>query len=923
MKIVSDSLKNALKKPTTQRKGRILVNNEYYDVYNVEYYADVYNDGNVIGNAIASQLDFDLPYMSKFEKFKYYDGVWTGEDYEYIDMGTFTVFDEKDEDEFNKHITAFDNLINFNAPFQDIGGYPKTLFEELQNICNQANVSLKNESIANGNFEVVNNQFTSGESLKTVLKSICQLSGTYATIKEDVLVLQLKNATSEVIDKSQHEPVTWKRRTYGINQVVLGMSDIEGEYVLKQDDADIKQNGVHKLVINDNLFAYTQEKRQQLIDELFNQVRGFGYTPYEMNCEWLSYLDVGDTITIDDTETIVLRVNGKSPKALESTMSAPAIIDSSIDYVDNTNNIENRTQKAERSVDKQNLVIQDVVKQTTEQNQKISQITQTVEELNSKIDDIADITTSAEDTDAKIELTEINQSEPVRLVVRPIGENISYLYPSDNLFPSDDLFPTIRTIRFKNITTNEIVDYELPDDLLYYNSENYDEFILDYDGQSCVINKKVGYNADGSTYILDSPKTINYDFPQIILSEGDYEISVLGYDTAYIFAKLMAKNIYTTQFYTKAEVDSTISQTTQNITLSVDKKLTNYATTTEMNSAINVSASNITSSVSQTYATKDELKTTESSIKQTTDAIELSVSSKAEQEDLDKKLNSSDFTNAKIVAKINDGSSEVQIQADKIDLSGKTIDLSAQNIQIQSSNFNVDNNGNLTCSSATITGGDIEMQSSSQNPTFRLNAYRDDTDTYYHSDFIGGGLFFETRESNKQGQLKQIGTVSSSSAEYTVFDGDGSLKNSAQIGFDYYQYGNVYNNEPCLALTKNNTLVAEIGEKCAFLKNLKYETINSVSLEEKKKNFEKFENGLDVIKNVDIYKYHYKDQQDDDKKHIGFVIGDNYNYSEEITSSDNSGADLYSMISVVLQAVKEQQAIIEELQNKIKELGGK
>lgn len=923
MKIVSDSLKNALKKPTTQRKGRILVNNEYYDVYNVEYYADVYNDGNVIGNAIASQLDFDLPYMSKFERFKYYDGVWTGEDYEYIDMGTFTVFDEKDEDEFNKHITAFDNLINFNAPFQDIGGYPKTLFEELQNICNQANVSLKNESIANGNFEVVNNQFTSGESLKTVLKSICQLSGTYATIKEDVLVLQLKNATSEVIDKSQHEPVTWKRRTYGINQVVLGMSDIEGEYVLKQDDADIKQNGVHKLVINDNLFAYTQEKRQQLIDELFNQVRGFGYTPYEMNCEWLSYLDVGDTITIDDTETIVLRVNGKSPKALESTMSAPAIIDSSIDYVDNTNNIENRTQKAERSVDKQNLVIQDVVKQTTEQNQKISQITQTVEELNSKIGDIADITTSAEDTDAKIELTEIDQSEPVRLVVRPIGENISYLYPSDNLFPSDDLFPTIRTIRFKNITTNEIVDYELPDDLLYYNSENYDEFILDYDGQSCVINKKVGYNADGSTYILDSPKTINYDFPQIILSEGDYEISVLGYDTAYIFAKLMAKNIYTTQFYTKAEVDSTISQTTQNITLSVDKKLTNYATTTEMNSAINVSASNITSSVSQTYATKDELKTTESSIKQTTDAIELSVSSKAEQEDLDKKLNSSDFTNAKIVAKINDGSSEVQIRADKIDLSGKTIDLSAQNIQIQSSNFNVDNNGNLTCSSATITGGDIEMQSSSQNPTFRLNAYRDDTDTYYHSDFIGGGLFFEARESNKQGQLKQIGTVSSSSAEYTVFDGDGSLKNSAQIGFDYYQYGNVYNNEPCLALTKNNTLVAEIGEKCAFLKNLKYETINSVSLEEKKKNFEKFENGLDVIKNVDIYKYHYKDQQDDDKKHIGFVIGDNYNYSEEITSSDNSGADLYSMISVVLQAVKEQQAIIEELQNKIKELGGK
>ena len=336
MKIVSDNIKNALKQPTTQRKGRILIDDNYYEVYNVEYYSDVYLDGNVVGNAIASQLDFDLPYMDKFQTFKYFDGVWTGSAYEYIDMGTFIVFDEQDEDEFNKHITAFDNLIKFNAPFNDVGGYPKTLFQELQNVCNQAGVNLQNMSIANGDFQVVNNQFVNGESLKTVLKAICQISGTYATIKNDELVLQLKNQTNEVINKEQHQPIIWKRKTYGINQVVLGMSDVEGEYVLREDTQDIAQNGVHKLVINDNPFAYTQAKRDELIDSLFNQVRGFGYIPYEMNCEWLSYLDVGDTITLDDVETIVLRINGKSPKSLESSISAPAIIDSSVAYIDNT-----------------------------------------------------------------------------------------------------------------------------------------------------------------------------------------------------------------------------------------------------------------------------------------------------------------------------------------------------------------------------------------------------------------------------------------------------------------------------------------------------------------------------------------------------------------------------------------------------------
>ena len=358
MKIVNDSIKNALKQPTTQRKGRILVNDKYYEVFNVEYYADVYNEGNVVGNAIASQLDFDLPYMAKFDTFKYFDGVWNGTDYEYVDMGTFTVFDEKDEDEFNKHITAFDNLIKFNVPFIDNRDYPKTIFEELQNICEQAGVELVNTSITNGDFEIQNNQFVNNESLKSVLKAICQISGTYAIIKEDKLVLQLKNETSEILNKSQHAPVTWKRRTYGINQVILGLEDVVGEYVIRQDEEDIAINGVHKLVINDNPFAYTQEKRDLLIDDLFNQVKGFGYVPYELKGEWLNYIDVGDTITIDGIETIILRINGKSPKGLESEMSAPAIIDSAIQYVDNTASIKNLMKKTEISVDKQKSEIE-------------------------------------------------------------------------------------------------------------------------------------------------------------------------------------------------------------------------------------------------------------------------------------------------------------------------------------------------------------------------------------------------------------------------------------------------------------------------------------------------------------------------------------------------------------------------------------
>lgn len=385
MKIVNDSIKQALKKKTTQRKGRILVNEQYYEVYNVEYYADSYEDGNVIGNAIASQLDFDLPYMEKFDSFKYFDGIWTGNEYEYIDMGTFNVFDEQDKDEFTKHITSFDNLIKFNVPMQDDDNYPKTLFEELQNICNQAGVELENTSIANGDFIIENNQFVGGENLKSVLKAICGVSGNYAIIKDDKLKLQLFNKTDEVITRAEHKPMDWKRKTYGINQVILGMSDVTGEYVIKQDDEDIEQNGVHKLVINDNFFAYTQDKRQQLIDELFEKVKGFGYIPYEMQNEWLSYLEIGDTLTIDDNETIVLRINGKSPNAIESSMSAPAIIDSAVEFVDNTETIKKLQKRTEIIVDKNSGNITNLTNNFTSIQDNLNNNYYTIEQSNQLI----------------------------------------------------------------------------------------------------------------------------------------------------------------------------------------------------------------------------------------------------------------------------------------------------------------------------------------------------------------------------------------------------------------------------------------------------------------------------------------------------------------------------------------------------------
>lgn len=208
------------------------------------------------------------------------------------------------------------------------------------------------------------------------------------------------------------------------------------------------------------------------------------------------------------------------------------------------------------------------------QNDKISKITQTTDEINSKISDIADITTSGESQQASVNLVKVNESEPIYIKIHPISEDISYLYPSNYLYPADDLYLMNRIIRFTNTDTNEVFDYELPDDLLYYDANNYDEFILNYDSQTCSVIKRVEYNKDTNKNVLKtSEETINYDFPIIALTAGNYTISLPGYSSAYLYVQLMASNIYTTQFATKVEMSSEFSQTKESINLELKKKV--------------------------------------------------------------------------------------------------------------------------------------------------------------------------------------------------------------------------------------------------------------------------------------------------------------------------------------------------------------
>lgn len=568
---VNDSIKNAYNNYTTQRKPYIVVGNNTYYIQNMDLQADCYDEGNIIGNAIAKILKFDIEteYVDELDEFELYDSIWTGNQYESVFLGTFKLYDEEGTDDFFSSVTAYDLLIKFNVQYDPSQmTYPSTIFGLLQNICSQAGVILENTSIVNGTQPLENELFVEGETLKTILNAICQISGTFGTISNDKLKLGLKGSQTITLNKSQISEPEFKRTTQNINQVVLGMTDVEGEEVKYPQDSQISGT-IHKLTINNNPFVYTQALREAYIQNIYNQVNGFGYEAMSMKWEGLSYVELGDLLSVDGHSSIVLRYNIKSPKGLESTLEAPSIIDSSVEYYENSNSIENRQKRTEYIVDKANQRITQVVEEIGDRTNKNTTITQDIDTISQQVSESVTLTNELTQNGSLV----IEDGFEGNLIKFSIIGNMSLLYPSDDLYPSNDLYPldSYLIIEQEDGTQNKI---HLPLTYLNYLDVNtYDEFVVEK-GQAKII-RRVGVNDDGSLYALSNIAEEDKGELNIFLTTGYNKIWLESfYDVALqYYVKYVSENDYTDVFATKIDLNSSIQQSSSSIIQEVNANI--------------------------------------------------------------------------------------------------------------------------------------------------------------------------------------------------------------------------------------------------------------------------------------------------------------------------------------------------------------
>lgn len=717
MKQHTSDFKNEIKKMGRKLYDEVtyIKNNEQIVLHEELYKVNAHYEANLL-KSVMKELEIESSVeIEKDTIVNYRMGLLVNGQYEYIDYGNYIVYNvEKIEDSDKYKMTCYDKMLYFMKNYENINiQYPINLREYIDALVQYAGLTFanRNSTFANYNRVIQSELYLDsqgndiGYTFRDVLDEIAQATGSIVCMNNnDEVEIRYITNTNDYIDENYLKDVNVKfGEKYGpVNSIVLSRSG-ESDNVYINNQQSIDENGLTEIKIIDNQLMNWND-RADYLNDLSSVLMNLEYYINDFSSTGILYYEVGDRYAVyigeNSYSCVMLNDEVERKDGLQELIHTDMPEETETDYTkaDKDDRKINRTYLL---VDKQNQKIESMIENITTQDTKISQITQTVDELNAKITAISDITTSGETSYATLDVDTINASEPITIKIRPNLVNISYYYPNTSLYPDLSLFMKTRTLRFHNTTTDEIFDYELPDDLLYYNQNVYDEFYWDYGNglsRTCYITKRCGYNADGSVYALSNERVDSYTFPQINLTDGNYTISLPGYNYGYLFVRLVASNIYTSQFALKVEVTSEINQKADEIGLVVNQKLDNE-----------------------------------------------------------------DFTHASIVAKINDDTSQVLIDADKINISandvvnilaGNTINLTSKSISITSNNFSVTPDGTVTMQNANIRG---ILKNYSSNTGY-LGVQISDTAVRLY-DFTNNGIWAGNLSSTYRSSNEQTGVA--------------------------------------------------------------------------------------------------------------------------------------------------------------------
>ena len=254
------------------------------------------------------------------------------EEVEYLNQGRFTLYDIK-YDEDNETFTTYhyDDMVKFNVKYYKNGeSYPMSLAAFAANLCSRVGLELGSTTFPNSTFMIDEPNVAANEyTFRDLLGWVAELAGGNAVIGRDNKVYIKTYSDTSVFTITPDIYVKAKRATtFGPLNSVAMIREALGDTVAYPDPLPIYPLS-YKII--DNMVAYDQ--REDIIEEIYNEINGMTYVPFELDWRATGHLDFMDKITIVDTNSVsfdsyvmnqVLSFNGALSEQLSAVAYSPA-----------------------------------------------------------------------------------------------------------------------------------------------------------------------------------------------------------------------------------------------------------------------------------------------------------------------------------------------------------------------------------------------------------------------------------------------------------------------------------------------------------------------------------------------------------------------------------------------------------------------
>ena len=389
LKNVTQSIIDNCNKKVVELREYIVIDGQEVPV-KAELSDSCYDEGNYIGTFIFKEIRFEAENIYNFKEntFQYFKVI----DGESVNFGTFITTEYNNNDSKNiVKVVGMDLGLKAQVEYKSNLDYASgnvTLLDVWNECCELSGLESGIEHFTNDDFIVDSDQFTGeggmsgvGTTIRDVFKAIAQISGNFVKVMDDdKIYLMFTNDTNEIIE--EYTELEDKRDTWPITCLSLGLEGVEGESVILRDETLIEQYGEHWLVINNNPFGYTYEKREQLATAIFNKVKGFGYSSFVSDTSFKPYLTCGDLIRYrtKDGTLVQSAIWRYSHKFEDITLEAPSLTNATIVY-QRPIDIPEAVKDTGIRVDKAEQNITQLTRQTNQNSEQLVQVTQNISSI--------------------------------------------------------------------------------------------------------------------------------------------------------------------------------------------------------------------------------------------------------------------------------------------------------------------------------------------------------------------------------------------------------------------------------------------------------------------------------------------------------------------------------------------------------------